>query len=62
VIGDMPGLANVFIATGHYRNGILLAPLTARIATDRLINGTAVRYGHEFGPCRFTAPGIARAG
>ena len=29
-----PGL---FVATGHYRNGILLAPITARIIADQLL-------------------------
>lgn len=31
VIGQLPGYSNVLLATGHYRNGILLAPATAEI-------------------------------
>lgn len=31
IIGRAPGFVNALVAAGHYRNGILLAPLTARI-------------------------------
>jgi len=30
VIGNLPGYSNILLATGHYRNGILLAPATAQ--------------------------------
>ncbi|CAD5941016.1 Glycine oxidase [Planktothrix tepida] len=30
VIGNLPGFSNILLATGHYRNGILLAPATAQ--------------------------------
>jgi glycine oxidase ThiO len=30
---------NVFIATGHFRNGILLTPLTAQLMADCMLNG-----------------------
>ncbi|MDY6938446.1 MAG: FAD-dependent oxidoreductase [Cyanobacteriota bacterium] len=29
IIGKLPGYGNVLLATGHYRNGVLLAPATA---------------------------------
>ncbi len=29
VLGPLPGYRNVLLATGHYRNGVLLAPVTA---------------------------------
>jgi len=29
VIGNLPGFKNILLATGHYRNGVLLAPATA---------------------------------
>jgi glycine/D-amino acid oxidase-like deaminating enzyme len=38
VIGFLPGFNNVLLATGHYRNGILLAPATAVLARQMLIN------------------------
>jgi glycine/D-amino acid oxidase-like deaminating enzyme len=32
-------MPHVFYATGHYRNGVLLAPLTARIVADLVLEG-----------------------
>jgi glycine oxidase len=29
----------VFYAAGHYRNGVLLAPLTARLVADLVLEG-----------------------
>ncbi|MBW4487059.1 MAG: FAD-binding oxidoreductase [Trichocoleus desertorum ATA4-8-CV12] len=31
IIGPLPGYSNVLLATGHYRNGVLLAPGTAQM-------------------------------
>jgi glycine oxidase len=28
-LGRVPGFANLFVASGHYRNGVILAPATA---------------------------------
>jgi glycine/D-amino acid oxidase-like deaminating enzyme len=36
VIGKMPGFDNILLATGHYRNGILLAPATAIAIVEML--------------------------
>jgi glycine oxidase len=33
------GLPGLFLATGHFRNGILLAPVTAKVMADLLTNG-----------------------
>lgn len=38
IIGELPGYSNVLLATGHYRNGILLAPATALAIRDRIVN------------------------
>jgi glycine oxidase len=49
---DIPGL---LIATGHYRNGILLAPVTAKLIGDWIVEGKA-RFGADrFSPLRFAA-------
>jgi glycine/D-amino acid oxidase-like deaminating enzyme len=40
LIGRHPMLANVIVATGHHRNGILLAPVTADAVTA-LVDGAA---------------------
>jgi glycine oxidase len=37
VIGEWDELPGLFFATGHYRNGILLAPLTAQMICDELL-------------------------
>jgi glycine oxidase len=36
-IGPSPGLAGLWWATGHYRNGVLLAPLTGTLLADRML-------------------------
>lgn len=53
---DIPGY---FVASGHYRDGILLAPITARVMTQ-LIMGQHTDYDlASFTPARFT--GLKRA-
>jgi glycine/D-amino acid oxidase-like deaminating enzyme len=37
VIGQLPGYSNVLLATGHYRNGVLLAPATAQAIREAII-------------------------
>ena len=36
-IGQVPGKENMYIAAGHFRNGILLAPATACMIRDLII-------------------------
>jgi glycine/D-amino acid oxidase-like deaminating enzyme len=36
IIEKLPGYQNIIVATGHYRNGILLAPATARMVREIL--------------------------
>jgi glycine oxidase len=47
---DMEGL---IIATGHYRNGILLAPITAKLITEWITEGRTVLNYEDFSPLRF---------
>jgi glycine oxidase len=56
VLGESP-LPGLFFATGHFRSGILLAPVTAKILADRL-TGLASRDLSSFSVGRFagTAP------
>ena len=37
IIGTLPGNDRVLIATGHYRNGVLLAPATARSIREMIL-------------------------
>jgi glycine oxidase len=47
---DMKGL---IIATGHYRNGILLAPITAKLITEWITDGRTSLDWEDFSPLRF---------
>lgn len=48
-IGRVPGFENLIVASGHYRNGILLAPATAELVAD-LVSGEHNDFGEEFAP------------
>ena len=39
VLGPWPDVEGLFVATGHYRNGILLAPATAALMTQAILGG-----------------------
>jgi glycine oxidase len=56
---DIEGLV---MATGHYRNGILLAPATARLVREWITRGRASGHGEAFSPLRFSRSGAAAAG
>jgi len=47
---DIEGL---MIATGQYRNGILLAPVTAKLITEWITEGRTMLNGEDFNPLRF---------
>jgi glycine oxidase len=46
----------LFTATGHYRNGVLLMPLTARWIADLIETGHVPEDLRPFLPDRFAAP------
>jgi glycine oxidase len=47
VLGPWPGVAGLFVATAHFRNGILLAPITARLIARCIVEG---RVPETLGP------------
>jgi glycine oxidase len=47
---DIDGL---FVATGHYRNGILLAPITAKLVRDWIVDQKVPTTAKIFSPLRF---------
>ncbi len=53
VLGGFAEIENLFIATAHYRNGILLAPLTAKILADKIAENLDSKYLEIFNPQRF---------
>jgi glycine oxidase len=55
ILGEFPEVENLYIATAHYRNGILLAPLTAKILADKIAGGRDSEYLRFFSPNRFLA-------
>lgn len=48
-IGAVPGTGRIYAAAGHYRNGILLAPLTAEILAMKIADGTESEFLKIFG-------------
>ncbi|MBW3595171.1 MAG: glycine oxidase ThiO [Actinobacteria bacterium] len=56
VIGEIA--PDVIVATGHYRNGILLTPITAR-AVAALVDGRSDEVVASFGAQRFATEGVA---
>jgi glycine oxidase len=60
ILGADPEIAGLFYATGHYRNGILLAPVTARALAELVLAGRTSYDLAPFAVERFIRP--ARAG
>jgi glycine oxidase len=54
IVGRAPGYVNLILATAHYRNGVLLGPLTGRWVTDLIRTGTLAPELAPFTPERFT--------
>jgi glycine oxidase len=53
IIGASRALPNLFYATGHFRNGILLAPITAKLVADAMIDGKTDPAMNAVSPQRF---------
>ena len=53
VLGPCEGIEGLFYATGHYRNGILLAPVTGELIAKAIINGESSSLLRPFSPGRF---------
>ena len=53
VLGACAEIAGLFYATGHYRNGILLAPITGEIIADVVTGQNPSSHLETFSPARF---------
>ena len=53
VVGPSAAAPGLVYATGHYRNGVLLAPLTARLVADLLLDGREDPLLAAVAPARF---------
>ena len=53
VLGDDPSEPGIVHASGHYRNGVLLAPITAKLIGDLVIDGRRDACLEHFRIARF---------
>jgi glycine oxidase len=58
VLGASSQTRGLFYAVGHYRNGILLAPITAELVAREVTSGTAQPLMRAFTPERFLHAGV----
>jgi glycine oxidase len=55
ILGLLPGWQNVWVATGHFRNGILLSPISGKLIGESVIAGEPRSQILPFAPSRFEA-------
>ncbi len=55
LMGAVPGHDGLFVAAGHFRSGIVLAPMTAQIMADLICDGRTNVDLEPFAPARFAA-------
>ena len=53
ILGAVPGWEGLWVATGHFRNGILLAPITGQLMARSLLEGKQAEALSPFSPARF---------
>lgn len=53
VLGPCAEIGGLYYATGHYRNGILLAPITAQLIADAIVDNAFPSDLEIFSPDRF---------
>lgn len=53
VLGKCPEVEGLIYATGHYRNGILLAPITGELIANSVVSGRTSPIMDSFTPERF---------
>ncbi len=57
VLGPCAEITGLFYATGHYRNGILLAPITGELLADAIVNKSVSPLMKPFAPQRLARYG-----
>ncbi|HET6861758.1 MAG TPA: glycine oxidase ThiO [Pyrinomonadaceae bacterium] len=58
LLGPCDEIGGLIYATGHYRNGILLAPLTGELMAETVVNGRIPSEVASFSPNRFKFAGV----
>lgn len=61
IIGRIDGIDGLAVATAHYRNGILLTPVTSEQIADLVLDGSESVYTKLYGPERFRSRGRVEA-
>ncbi len=56
IIGVLPGVEGLLLAVGHYRNGVLLSPVTGRLVADAIAGKGFPEEARLFAPDRFLGP------
>lgn len=60
VLGPCDEIRGLVFATGHYRNGILLAPMTGELIAGAIVDNVVSPDLNAFSPDRFTSVGVSR--
>lgn len=58
VLGRAPGYDNVWLAAGHFRSGILWAPVTGELMAGSIVAGEPALELAPFDPSRFVGEGL----
>jgi glycine oxidase len=53
ILGGSSDVRGLYYATGHYRNGILLAPITGELIADEIMSGNRAPLVEAFTPDHF---------
>jgi len=53
LLGSYENISNLFLGVGHYRNGILLAPITAKLLSDMIVDQKSHHFLTQFSAQRF---------
>lgn len=61
VLGPCSEIRGLLFATGHYRNGILLAPITGELIAAAIVDSVVSPDLNVFGPDRFAAVAVNRS-
>lgn len=60
-VGPVPGIAGLFVAAGHFRNGVLLSPVTGELVADAVTGRALPDDAAVFDPARFSVSGARTA-
>ncbi len=52
-LGAVEGIEGLWVASGHYRNGVALAPITAQVMSDWMMGENPKLDMHDFMPSRY---------